>query len=70
MMNISGTIPANQTAAYLRTLPAIRERCGRVHDLANDGKLNYFDYHPEREIDVANFCIGIMKVRNRVYYLL
>ncbi|CAA7270085.1 unnamed protein product [Cyclocybe aegerita] len=60
-MNIAGIVPLSNTAAYLRTLPAIRERCGRVHQLAKEGKLEYFEYHPEKEIDVANFCIEIMK---------
>ncbi|KAF8653673.1 hypothetical protein AX16_003824 [Volvariella volvacea WC 439] len=49
------------TAVYLRSLPAIRERCQRVFDLAQAGKLEYFDYHPEKEDAVAEFCIGIMK---------
>ena len=53
-----------QTAAYLRTLPAIRERCSRVHTLARDGKLQYFDYHPDNESAVADFCIELMKVRS------
>ena len=61
-MNLAGTVPASQTAQYLRTLPAIRERCGRIHELAKNGKLQYFDYHPEKEIDVAKFCISLMKV--------
>ncbi|KAH9884629.1 hypothetical protein C8Q73DRAFT_660704 [Cubamyces lactineus] len=50
-----------QTAAYLRTLPAIRERCGRVHALAQKGELEYFDYHPEKERDAAAFCVEIIK---------
>lgn len=61
-MNLGGTVPVYQTALYLRTLPAIRERCGRVHDLAKQGKLQYFDYHPEKEVDVAKFCMTLMKV--------
>jgi hypothetical protein len=56
-----------QIASYLRTLPAIRERCGRVHALAQDGKLQYFDYHPEKEADVAEFCESLMKVRSLTY---
>ncbi|KAG6884966.1 hypothetical protein C0993_006930, partial [Termitomyces sp. T159_Od127] len=60
-MNIAGIIPLEQKAEYLRTLPAIRERCSRVHDLAKQGKLQYFDYHPEKEPDVADFCIDIMR---------
>ncbi len=51
-----------QTIEYLRTLPSIRERCGRVHDLAKQGKLQYFDYHPEKEEDVSNYCIKIIRV--------
>jgi len=60
-MNIAGIIPLEQKADYLRTLPAIRERCGRVYELAREGKLEYFDYHQEKEADVASFCIDIMK---------
>ena len=47
---------------YLRTLPSIRERCGRVHDLAKQGKLQCFDYHPEKEEHVTNYCIRIIRV--------
>jgi Protein of unknown function (DUF1688) len=64
-MNLSATLSPDQKAAYLRTLPAIRERCGRVFDLATDPrgcKLQYFDYHPEKEADVTAFCIKIIKV--------
>ncbi|KAI0694138.1 DUF1688-domain-containing protein [Cytidiella melzeri] len=58
-MNI-GDFTAEQTASYLRTLPAIRERCSRVHALAKQGKLQYFEYHPEKEDTVATFCIDII----------
>lgn len=50
-------------AAYLRTLPAIRERCSRVFELAKAGKLDYFDYHADKEKDVTEFCLGIIQVR-------
>ena len=53
-----------QTAAYLRTLPAIRERCSKVHELAKKGELQYFEYHPEKENDVADFCLNIIQVRH------
>ena len=59
-----------QTAVYLRTLLAIRERCGRVHALAKEGKLEYFDYHPEKEVEAAAFCVEIMKACTRVMYAL
>ncbi|KAF8892792.1 hypothetical protein CPB84DRAFT_1711013 [Gymnopilus junonius] len=61
MSVLGNTIPTWETAAYLRTLPAIRERCGRVHELAKKGGLQYFEYHPEKEVDVAKFCIDLMK---------
>ncbi|KAH9840212.1 uncharacterized protein C8Q71DRAFT_482172 [Rhodofomes roseus] len=60
-MNFGKPLTPEQTAAYLRTLPAIRERCGRVHALAKEDKLEYFTYHPEKEADVAAFCVDIMK---------
>ncbi|KAF9072611.1 hypothetical protein BDP27DRAFT_1417957 [Rhodocollybia butyracea] len=47
-------------AAYLRTLPSIRERCGRVFELAKGGKLEYFDYHADKEEDVTEFCLNII----------
>ena len=59
---LSATLTPEQTASYLRTLPAIRERCSRVHALAQEGKLQYFEYHPEQEDVAAAFCINIMKV--------
>jgi hypothetical protein len=52
-----------QMIEYLRTLPSIRERCGRGHDLAKQGKLQYFDYHPEKEESVTDYCIRIIRVR-------
>ncbi|KAJ2914581.1 hypothetical protein MD484_g5816, partial [Candolleomyces efflorescens] len=60
-MNLSAVAPLSQKAAYLRTLPAIRERCGKVYELATQGKLQYFDYHPENEALAVDLCIGIMK---------
>ena len=57
-----------QTIEYLRTLLSIRERCGRVHDLAKQGKLQYFEYHPEKEEDVANYCVRIIQVRQQIIH--
>lgn len=62
-MNLTSVFSPEGTVAYLRTLPAIRERCGRVFELAQQGKLEYFDYHPEKEADVAMFCTEIIQVR-------
>ncbi|KAF8747498.1 hypothetical protein RHS02_00097, partial [Rhizoctonia solani] len=60
-MNITSVPSIEATIAYLRTLPSIRERCSRVHDLAKEGKLEYFDYHPEKEKDVVEFCAKIIE---------
>jgi hypothetical protein len=60
-MNPNFSTPSMQ-AAYLRTLPAIRERCSKVHALAQQGKLEYFDYHPAQESSAVNYCLEIMKV--------
>jgi hypothetical protein len=62
-MNLTNVFSPEGTAAYLRTLPAIRERCGQVFELAKQGKLEYFEYHPKKEADVATFCTEIIQVR-------
>ncbi|KAK7025257.1 hypothetical protein R3P38DRAFT_2953568 [Favolaschia claudopus] len=49
-----------ETAEYLRTLPAIRDRCNRVFELASANKLQYFEYHPENESAVTAFCVDII----------
>jgi Protein of unknown function (DUF1688) len=61
-MNLATDLSPAQRVAYLQTLPAIRERCGRVYQLAELGKLEHFDYHPEKESDVVDFCIEIIQV--------
>ncbi|KAH7108409.1 DUF1688-domain-containing protein [Auriculariales sp. MPI-PUGE-AT-0066] len=60
-MNITAAQTPEATAAYLRTLPAIRERCQRVFELGKEGSLQHFTYHPDRESDVVKFCIGIIQ---------
>lgn len=63
-MNLLGSeVPASQTALYLRTLPAVRERCERVFELAKEGKLQYFEYHADQETSVGDFCLSIIQVR-------
>jgi hypothetical protein len=60
-MNLSISSPEFQ-AEYLQTLPSIRERCGRVYALAQQGKLEYFDYRQEREAAVVEYCAKIIQV--------
>ena len=50
-MNPAGPTSLQEQAAYLQTLPAIRERCAHVVDLAQDRKLKYWEYHAEKEIE-------------------
>jgi hypothetical protein len=54
---------AHDSVEYLRSLPAIRARCTRVHELATKGRLIYFDYHPEKEDEVVDFCKRVIEVR-------
>lgn len=60
-MNLTAFSGPSLQAAYLRTLPAIRERCSNVHAMAQQGKLEYFDYCPDHESSVVNYCLEIMK---------
>lgn len=60
-MNLNTAPSPKAQAAYLLTLPAVRERCTRVFDLAKQGKLEHFDYHPENESHVVDYCASIIK---------
>lgn len=51
---------------YLCSLPSIRARCTQVHDLAKKGRLLYFDYHPEKEDEVVEFCKRVIEVRSAI----
>lgn len=65
-MNLGVTAATDaEKIAYLRTLPAIRQRCAEVHALAEENRLHYFEYHPDREADVVEYCASIMNVRTR-----
>lgn len=61
-MNLGAQLPPKQMALYLRTLPAVRERCTRVFELAKVGKLDYLEYHPEKEAELTDFCVSIIQV--------
>ncbi|EGO00984.1 hypothetical protein SERLA73DRAFT_29000, partial [Serpula lacrymans var. lacrymans S7.3] len=60
-MNLNTTTSAQEQAVYLRTLPSIRDRCTKVYELGKLGKLEYFEYHPQKETDVVAFCEQIIK---------
>lgn len=60
-LSASGSLTPQLQAAYLQTLPAIRERCTRVFELAKLGQLEHFDYHPENEAQVVDYCASIIQ---------
>jgi hypothetical protein len=37
-----------------------------MHDLATKGRLSYFDYNPEKEDEVVDFCKRVIEVRAAV----
>ncbi|SJX61787.1 uncharacterized protein SRS1_12771 [Sporisorium reilianum f. sp. reilianum] len=48
--------------AYLRTLPAVRERCYKIFDsAAAAGAGEYFTYDASKEDAVADYCINIIQ---------
>lgn len=56
----ASTISAD--VAYLRTLPAVRERCLKIFNVASsNGGLQYFFYDATKESDVADYCINIIQ---------
>ena len=52
------------TIPYLLSLKAVRERAQIVLKNAEQGKLNNFDYHPERLDAAAKYVMDIIEVRN------
>lgn len=50
------------TAAYLTSLPSIRDRCGQVFDLIVKGKSDHWDYHPEHLDTVVDYCASLIEV--------
>ncbi|GAA5894364.1 hypothetical protein JCM8208_006213 [Rhodotorula glutinis] len=48
------------TIAYLRSLPSIRERCGRVFALAEAGKLDYWTLDLAQQDKIVEFVCGLI----------
>ncbi|KZO99260.1 DUF1688-domain-containing protein [Calocera viscosa TUFC12733] len=61
MPPFSGQLEPSAQAVYLRTLPSIRQRCSQVFELARAGQLQYFDYHPEKEGEVVDYCMSLIQ---------
>ncbi|KZT59272.1 DUF1688-domain-containing protein [Calocera cornea HHB12733] len=61
MYPFSSHLEPDTQVLYLRSLPAIRQRCSQVFEQAQVGQLNYFDYHPEKESELVDFCITLIQ---------
>lgn len=54
----------SSVVAYIRSLPAIRERCSKVYKLAVNGQLDHWTLHPEKEEEVVDYCAKIIEVKS------
>lgn len=61
-MNINASLSISQKAEYLLTLPSIRAQCSKVFEQAQNGQLQWFEYHKEKEPDVMAFCEKLLQV--------
>jgi len=55
---------------YLLSLGAVRDRAKLVGEAAQAGKLSNFDVHEERLGDVAEFVTSVIKVFQRVTFMI
>ncbi|EIW66550.1 hypothetical protein TREMEDRAFT_45681 [Tremella mesenterica DSM 1558] len=46
---------------YLRSLEAVRERSGKIYQLALEGKLDHWEYKEDKLGEVVDFCVAIIK---------
>ncbi|EST07661.1 Protein of unknown function DUF1688 [Kalmanozyma brasiliensis GHG001] len=62
-MSVSPASTVSPDVAYLRTLPAVRERCYKIFSTATStpSGLRYFTYDPTLEDAVADYCIAIIE---------
>jgi hypothetical protein len=52
----------NSVVPYLRSLEGVRDRCAEVFRLAQEGKLEYMEWHEENEKCVVDYCRNIIEV--------
>lgn len=52
---------AQRAIAYLQSPKAIRDRCGQLYSLAQQGKLNHFRLNPERLAPTADYVLAVMR---------
>ncbi|MBF0276419.1 MAG: URC4/urg3 family protein [SAR324 cluster bacterium] len=48
----------NSLKSYLQSPSAIRERCGQILKIAQNGKLLHFDYHPEHLKSTVDYIVS------------
>lgn len=59
--------PPSERVQRLRSLPTIREQCYKVFKIVEQqGKGDYFDYHPDNMDKVVDYCLKIIQVRSEV----
>lgn len=57
--------PPSERVQRLRSLPTIREQCYKAFDIVEQqGRGDYFDYHPENMDKVVEYCLKIIQVRD------
>lgn len=59
--------PQLDPAGYLRSLPAVRDRCALVTEKALRNELRHFDVDMRKFSDVITFVSNIIKVGDRDY---
>lgn len=58
--------PRVDPAGYLRSIGAVRERCGLILEKAKKNELNHFNVDMDKFDDTVKFVISIIKVRIQV----
>lgn len=51
----------SSTVDYLRTLPAIRDRCSQIFALSLHDQLQYITFNPSAEAKVVKYCLDIIR---------
>ncbi len=59
--------PTLDPAAYLRSIHAVRARCGLVYQRAKRNQLAHFDVDGSKFADTAAYVVSIIKVRDLMH---
>lgn len=52
---------SKEVVAYLKTPKAIRDQCGKLFALAEEGKLNHFRFRPDKLEPAADYVLTVIK---------